>query len=833
MRPSTSPGARSRVTDSNKSACPGSLPPTSSDIDATVASRPYVYVHDSLDVTSSPLVETNMTRVNEHLQLVPGLQRKEVAVKKLGWLLGPWVIASCAFPRPADVPGDDAPGSTDCQLTAIEPSLANTGDTIMIEGTFVDAVTVNFPGGTSVAATVLGSHRASVTVPASATAGDLTVTTCGSRVGPLPFRRASFPLGLGTFEANLNQSENARRNAQLVTARDSHTVAVVGGYVYVLGGVSSDGLLSSVEQAMINADGTLGSFATVSEVSLVTARRAHTTTIIGGYVYVVGGFGGRALNNIERAAVRSDGSLGPFTTVQDVTLVSARQGHTSAIIGNYLYVFGGFDGTVLETVERATINADGSLGAFAIASGVSLSMSRYGHTTVIVGNYVYVIGGTGPNGPLADVERAVIKPDGSLGAFEISAGATLNTARTDHTSAVLGTSLYVVGGAGAGSTLTDVEQSTINIDGSLGAFVSVPGVPLTTSRRGHAAAVVENCLYVFGGSGSTSLRSIERATINRSGLLAPLTTSPTVTLPTGHFGHATVTIGRYIYIIGRTSVAGDSIERTTVNPDGSLGAFTTPAGLSQVIPRQGHTLAVIGRYLYVVGGDGLVPNAGDQSSVERAQINPDGSLGPFAVVNGVTLMTARSGHTNVIIGNYLYVIGGISGNATLTSVERAVINQDDSLGPFVSIFGLTLARPSHGHATAVIENYIYVFGGIDAGPVYLNDVQRATVNADATLGDFMSMPSMAVSHYGQSCAPIGGYLYILDDGVARMVERAMINADGSLAPFVSGTGITLMDRYGGAKTPIVGNYMYVIGGLGVGDDGFPSGLRLIGWEQLQ
>ena len=34
------------------------------------------------------------------------------------------------------------------------------------------------------------------------------------------------------------------------------------------------------------------------------------------------------------------------------------------------------------------------------------------------------------------------------------------------------------------------------------------------------------------------------------------------------------------------------------------------------------------------------------------------ALGSFAIVPGVTLVAARQGHTNAVVGNYLYVFGG-------------------------------------------------------------------------------------------------------------------------------------------------------------------------------
>jgi hypothetical protein len=299
-------------------------------------------------------------------------------MKQLEWVLGVLVVASCSFPRPADVPGDASNG-TSCQLLAVEPSLANTDDPIMLEGTFDDTVMVNFPGGAMVAATVLGPHRASVRVPATATAGELTVTTCDATLGPLPFRRAPFPLGVGSFTEHFEQTAGARQFPTLVTPRDTHTSALIGRYLYIIGGVGANGSLSSVEQAMVNADGTLGQFAIVRS-TLVTPRRAHTSRVIGNRLYVIGGFGDAPLSSVEQATVEPDGSIGAFTTAEDIALVDARASHANVVVGSYLYVIGGLSTTMLNTVERATIHADGSIGPFSAVPEVRLATARHGHT---------------------------------------------------------------------------------------------------------------------------------------------------------------------------------------------------------------------------------------------------------------------------------------------------------------------------------------------------------------------------------------------------------------------------------------------------------------------
>src|SRR5689334_15398973 len=95
-------------------------------------------------------------------------------------------LVACGFPRPiGGDDGADAPAASTYQLLSIEPAIATTGETLVLEGTFAETATVQFPGGAVQSATVLGDHRATVVVPAAATAGDLTVSTGGTTVGPV------------------------------------------------------------------------------------------------------------------------------------------------------------------------------------------------------------------------------------------------------------------------------------------------------------------------------------------------------------------------------------------------------------------------------------------------------------------------------------------------------------------------------------------------------------------------------------------------------------------------------------------------------------------------
>jgi hypothetical protein len=714
--------------------------------------------------------------------------------------------------------GGASDGCESCQLTAVQPSLANTNDIIMLEGTFTDAVSVSFPGGATVPATVLGTHRARVAVPAAATQGNLAVTSGSMMVGSLPFRRASFSLGLGQFTTGYEQETSARQNSALETARANHTSVAIDNHLYVIGGTGSNGSLISVEHASINADGSLGLFQRVSGVNLVTARHAHSMITIRNNVYIFGGRDSTALLSIERATIGTDRTLSTFSTLAGVTLVTARYGHACAIVGNYLYILGGFGNTALDSIERAVINTDGSLGAFVSVPGISLTMARYGHKARVVGNYLYVIGGTRGNSSLRDVERATINSDGTLGDFTPVPSASLMTERAGHTVEVLGNHLYVVGGASSNGIHNTVEFAPLSDTGSLGSFALLPEVTLTTARRNHTTTIIGNYIYDIGGYSNSLLNTVERSVLNTGGTLGPFAIVPGLTKPRERASPPSAVLGNYIYLIGGSQFLTNltSIDRASVSSESTIDAILPIDSINLLIGRSGHALAVLRDHLYALGGFGV-------NGVERTSIGMDGSLGTFTPIPGTEFTVERFSFTASIIDNYLYAFGGrSSGFLPLNSIERSNIGADGSLAAFAVVRDVTLATARFLHTSVRIANFIYILGGTDltitnSNPP-LSSIERATISSEGSIGPFvlLSNVKLATGRYGHSSVIAGNYLYVVggvgSNGDVHSIERARILPNGELGPFSAITGISLVRPRSRATTAVIGNHLYVIGG---------------------
>lgn len=751
------------------------------------------------------------------------------------------IIVGCHYPELAplgsggsDAMIDDAtPTCADCGLIAIEPTVGNVGDTVTLEGLFPAAPTVNFPGGVTATATLLGANRAQVVVPAGTTTGSLSVSFASGSSAALPFHQVTFPLALNPFQLDYDQTSSARESSFLTTQRQGGSSVVIGKYVYAIGGLNFVPSESSVvERALINADDTLGSFAAVPGVALTTGRHDAVLAVLGGYVYVIGGqASGTALTSIERAPVAPDGTLGAFT-IYGQTLTSSRTGATSAVVGASLYVLGGIvAGTVSNSIEVAPIAPDGTLGAFAPVTSSSLADPRAGAAAAVIGTYLYVIGGES-SAALKTIERAPIDGTGALGTFTLVSPIPLVIARAYPSVAVLGNALYVIGGGDAAGTapVVTIERSDINPDGTLAGFAIASNAQLRVARFSFSTVLVGNQMYALGGAGyhGNNTIGVEHASINGGGSLSSFTLPASIALPAARNAQLTATIGNAVYQLGGAMGATEvtDVSHLTVSADSSLGGFvadstTLPAGSLH------GSLAISGSHVYILGGQA----SSASSHISVAVIDADGTLGSFAIASqtlttarygaAAAFVTATPGNPNLTPSTYLYVMGGIDSSGTpASSIERASVAADGTLGVFAPVsIALPVVKAFAG--VAVVGDSICLFGGEDTHPE--GDIDCAAVQSSGDLAPFTTSTSeiaqgglgrmgFAISRFGSSIYVLGGLTRNDMTPYTFSTTTATTAADGSIGVFAVGTPLTVAREF--SSFVAIGNSFYVMGGRG-------------------
>ncbi len=548
----------------------------------------------------------------------------------------------------------------------------------------------------------------------------------------------------------------------LQTARQGLVTFGFNGYLYAVGGQDDSGVpiiaSHSVEYAKINSDGSVGAWAYTS--SLNTVRDYPAGAIYQGVLYVMGGTSGTnnatPVSTIEWARINGDGTVGTWTlSTSSATgnLTSARSKFRGAAYNGFVYIAGGqtSTSTVINTVEYAPIQSDGSLGAW--ISTTAFPTARRDHGMLINNGYVYVFGGcTGAAEPcgtfLGDTQYAVINADGTIGQWQSTVPYNNGGFNSRMPAGVTAYSnhLYFVGGCSAETATNNCTTQLVgtfitNID-PVGRFDRGIQTIETTAPydnnhpatpRYYAQAVALNgYLYYIGGCSVTSCTSystiVDYAPINANGTTGTWNTTTALTSPDGNtagrMGHTVVAYNNKIYVIGGIELnAGvdtymSSILSDTQNSDGTLGGTWSKETNSLPSAQAFSTSVLWHNFIYVLGGRGSTTVSG---SVYISQIGSSGALGTWST-SGTTI-TARWGHYGGIWGNWIYVVGGMStatgtytwiGNTAASgAVQQLTINNDGTLSATVNSYDQGAATTDRRiYSGGFVHNgYIYSFGG--------------------------------------------------------------------------------------------------------------------------
>jgi len=320
--------------------------------------------------------------------------------------------------------------------------------------------------------------------------------------------------------------------------------------------------------------------------------------------------------------------------------------------------------------------------------------------------------------------------------------------------------LTVTNPDGQSASWANAFNIILSTDGSVGNWQLMNS--MTTERFCLAAVVTHGNLYALGGYSDAT---VERAVINPDGTLGTWQAATSMPEPTAC--SPAVTVGNYIYVF-----RGGDVLWTQVNPDGTLGTWQT---LSMSVGGMGAAAAIWNNYVYVLGG------WGNSNTAQRVYINPDGTLGAWETMNPMT--TSRAFFGAVATAGYLYAFGGYDGSNGLSSVERAAINPDGTLGTWEVTGSMSAAR--FHHAVIMSQGYVYILGGyiVDNGWNVSSTGERVVINPDGTLGAWSTIPSMGVRRGDLGIAIAERYLYVLggfDENpwvTHKSVERATLLFD--------------------------------------------------------
>jgi hypothetical protein len=298
--------------------------------------------------------------------------------------------------------------------------------------------------------------------------------------------------------------------------------------------------------------------------------------------------------------------------------------------------------------------------------------------------------------------------------------------------------------------------------------------PLPAERDTHGSAVVGSSLYVIGGAETTAWKptaSVLRAPIREDltiGQWAPVTPLPKKVL---FIGTSVVAQADVLYVVGgqervddQPGEKGEKVVRSTalytkVAPDGSLGEWleTQPWGSGAGVAC---AAAVNGRTLYASGGRG----EGWGNPDNRTFFAPLGPAGePGAWVETSPLPVGLWFHQMVLHGETAFVLSGRStskGDGQNLLVYRSRINADGSLQPWEALPDKNPSSTFQG-AYAATNNFVFGVGGKDRNWFSSESLIYGTVSPDG-IGDWQTIksPGFKVERMAATASGRFGALYL-------------------------------------------------------------------------
>ncbi|TAK00412.1 MAG: hypothetical protein EPO36_08680 [Chloroflexota bacterium] len=296
--------------------------------------------------------------------------------------------------------------------------------------------------------------------------------------------------------------------------RTHAAVAQLGTRLLVVGGLNGTAATTTTYIAELKG-GTFGSWS--SGPALPEARSGASIVVIGSSAYLLGGSNadGEPTNTVWALAVNTETTeLGTWAAVEGLTLPEARTGASALAVSDGLVMAGGWgpDGAPATTVWKADVDSTGALKAFEAQQPLLVAVADA--TIAQVGDYLWLYGGTGADGPVGAVQRGNLDveptpetpaPNATPAPLKLLQWAVADTynlpaARTAAAGFAANGTLYVVGGDDGSGPRPELYWTVPNGDGTLPGWKHLDETDLPAGLQGASAVLSGSNVIVIGGT---------------------------------------------------------------------------------------------------------------------------------------------------------------------------------------------------------------------------------------------------------------------------------------------------------------------------------------------
>jgi N-acetylneuraminic acid mutarotase len=258
----------------------------------------------------------------------------------------------------------------------------------------------------------------------------------------------------------------------LPAGRMDGTAVIAGTKLLYIGG--TDGVAPS-DRVFVSTVYSSGNFSSWTEgPALPQPLTNESAAFVGGQVFVFGGTDAQGVPTSVAYVSTIDpatGEPGPWEPIDTLVLPAPRTGMALAVAGDGLFLVGGNDGTgPVTTVWKSTLDKSAKLTAWQPQADLLRAQSDAGAS--LIGDYLWVYGGTDENGPTGAVQRGNFRIEGSNAGAIVQWGIkngtpNLPVARTDAGYFSANGGLYLVGGSDGSTPKGELYWSIPTADGEI------------------------------------------------------------------------------------------------------------------------------------------------------------------------------------------------------------------------------------------------------------------------------------------------------------------------------------------------------------------------------
>jgi len=299
------------------------------------------------------------------------------------------------------------------------------------------------------------------------------------------------------------------QEVNLPAARTDGAAAILG-QVYVFAG-GSDGSKAVADTYLTKAVGSGNIDTWTAGPPLPEARADAAAAVVGNTLFVIGGYGpdGKATNTVFSLTAATDGTVKEWTKVDALTLPEPRAGSSVASLSDGFVLLGGVDanGTPTKSVWKTQFTKDGKPQTWAEQS--PLFEENVDGVAAHVGDVIFVIGGRNASGnPVATVQQGLVggdqatadDPNAIKALWRASSQTNLPVARTNMAGFTANGVLYVQGGSDGTNPTRETYWTTPDASGVIPSWQHLDQTDLGDGLQGASGAVSGANAFLFGGA---------------------------------------------------------------------------------------------------------------------------------------------------------------------------------------------------------------------------------------------------------------------------------------------------------------------------------------------